>query len=269
MAASVAVADLLTGPRRPVEVVTVTPHAVYLATGDPDRPALCLATPDAIRLPFGLLAARIPLSTEHGTTGWVGDGRLVLGDFVGRLGRWWRPHRPRGLTAAGLRSVCVELAARVPEKLDPDAAAALEGLAAGGPPSRLLGLGPGLTPLGDDVLAGLLVTLGALGAPRFAPLGATVRALAPERTTFVSAALLRHAARGECVPQLAALLTGAPRAGAVDALLGVGHTSGAGLAIGVLAANHGCHNFPEVVASTGPGGHNFREVVATTATGAS
>ncbi|HET8681662.1 MAG TPA: DUF2877 domain-containing protein, partial [Micromonosporaceae bacterium] len=62
-------------------------------------------------------------------------------------------------------------------------------------------------------------------------------ALAPARTTFVSAALLRHAARGECVPQLTAVLAAAGRGEPLDrplaALLGVGHTSGYGLAHGV------------------------------------
>jgi len=97
----------------------------------------------------------------------------------------------------------------------------------------LVGRGPGLTPLGDDLLAGALVALRALGSPRAEPLAAAVTELAP-RTTVVSAALLRHAARGECVPELAAVL--APDPGAVDGLLGVGHSSGTGLAAGVLAA---------------------------------
>jgi hypothetical protein len=140
--------------------------------------------------------------------------------------------------------VAVELAPRVPEKLDPEAAAALDDLAralvTGAPLAghvlRLLGRGPGLTPLGDDMLAGVLVTLGALGAPAFGRLGAAVRALAPGRTTLVSAALLRHAVRGECVPELAALLTGDPGGAAGTALLRVGATSGTGLAAGVLAA---------------------------------
>jgi hypothetical protein len=56
----------------------------------------------------------------------------------------------------------------------------------------------------------------------------------------VSAALLASAARGECVPQLARVLaavaSGAPLAAPVDVLLGVGHTSGAGLAWGVATA---------------------------------
>ena len=262
LAASAAVAALVTGPRRPVEVVAATPRAIYLATGDPGLPALCLATPDAVRVPCALVTPVLPADPAGGT---VGDGTLVLGSFTGRVARWWRPPRPRGLTAAGLRAVAVQLASRVPAELDPAAEVAREdlvrALATGGPLTgavrRLLGAGPGLTPLGDDVLAGALVTLGALGDPGFGRLGAEVDALAPARTTFVSAALLRHAARGESVPELAAVLTGGP----LDALLRVGHTSGAGLALGLLAAAHDRHNFPEVVPSDPLGDHNFREIV--------
>jgi hypothetical protein len=257
LAASAAVATLVTGPRRPVETVAATPRAIYLATRDPELPALCLATPDAVRVPCALVTPVLPDGSTGGT---VGDGTLVLGSYTGRVARWWRPPRPRGLTAARLRAVAVQLASRVPRKLGPAAEAAREDLArgvrCGGAVRRLLGAGPGLTPLGDDVLAGMLVTLAALGDPGFAPLAAEVDALAPARTTFVSAALLRHAARGECVPELAAVLDG----GAPDALLRVGHTSGAGLAMGILAV-HDRHKFPEVVPSAPLGDHNFREVV--------
>lgn len=245
LAASAAVAALVTGPRRPVKTVAATPQAIYLATGDPELPALCLATPDAARVPCALVTPVLPDGAADGT---VGEGTLVLGSFTGRVARWWRPPRPRGLTATGLRAVAVQLASRVPVKLDPAAEAAREdlarGLATGGPLARavrrLLGAGPGLTPLGDDVLAGALVTLGALGDPGFGRLGAEVDALAPARTTFVSATLLRHAARGECLPELATVLTGGPP----DALLRVGHTSGAGLALGVLTVQDR-HNFPK------------------------
>jgi len=113
--------------------------------------------------------------------------------------------------------------------------------------------GPASTPTGDDVLAGALVSLTALGAPAARSLAAAVTAAAPDATTTVSVALLRHAARGECIPQLAELLdavaygeptvaadsalaslprTSLPRA--AGALLAVGHCSGAGLLHGVL-----------------------------------
>jgi hypothetical protein len=99
----------------------------------------------------------------------------------------------------------------------------------------LLGKGAGLTPYGDDVLAGLLVTLRALGDGRADELAAEIDELAPARTTFVSAALLKHAGRGECIPELAALLA-APSRDSYAALLRVGHSSGRGLAEGMFRA---------------------------------
>jgi hypothetical protein len=248
LAASVSVAALVAGPRRRVEVAAVTAHAVYLSTGDPECPALCLVDSQAVRVPCALVTARMPVAVAIGDAGAVGDGAVSLASFEGRVARWWRPPRPRGLVADQLRAVTGELVSRVPVMPDPEAATALAGLvrtlAAGTPLTadvmRLLGRGPGLTPMCDDVLAGVLVTLGALGSPAFDRLGAAVCSLAPARTTFVSAALLRHAARGECIPQLHAVLTagrpGSQMAGAVGALLEVGDTSGTGLAHGVLAA---------------------------------
>src|SRR5262249_55971152 len=132
--------------------------------------------------------------------------------------RWWRPARPRrvAVTAADL--------AAVPDPGYPDGV------------EDLLGRGEGLTPLGDDILAGRLVTLAVLDPPAARRLGARAAALAPARTPAVSAASLRPAARGECIPELAPLIEGAP--GALDRLLAVGHTSGAGLAHGVRTALH-------------------------------
>src|SRR5262249_58187285 len=68
-----------------------------------------------------------------------------------------------------------------------------------------LGRGPGLTPQGDDVLAGYLA-----GAAAYGIAADDVRALvdseAATRTTTLSAALLRHAAVGEAIPQVGGLL---------------------------------------------------------------
>jgi hypothetical protein len=88
----------------------------------------------------------------------------------------------------------------------------------------------------NAAIAGLLVALRALGSPHADRLSGVVCALAPSRTTFVSTALLRHAARGECVPELAAYLAAERKGPAAAALLGVGHTSGAGLLCGAEAA---------------------------------
>jgi hypothetical protein len=128
-------------------------------------------------------------------------------------------------------------------------AAASDRAAAAVVAARLLGSGPGLTPSGDDVLAGFLVGAVAFGIDA-AELRDATAVLAPSRTTALSAALLWHAARGECIDELAALAAvmtnqrcAAEQAGhAVSRLLSVGHTSGAALALGlVIAAERALH----------------------------
>jgi Protein of unknown function (DUF2877) len=220
-AASAALAPVLTGPPRPVSVVAVTPVAVYLRTGHPGCPALCLAVPGAVQVPCGLLVGGAPLlagalaGLPVGAVGTAGRGGLTVGGLAVRVGRWWRPPRPV-LRGSGLRA----RADRLP------------------PVGALLGRGAGLTPYGDDVLAGALVALAAVGAPAAGALAREVLAGAFARTTFVSAALLWHAARGECLPELAAFLValaGGDRAavtGASGALRAVGHSSGAGMLAG-------------------------------------
>jgi len=75
------------------------------------------------------------------------------------------------------------------------------GAAARRPPNsarRLLGLGPGLTPSGDDFLGGVMLALVALGYRSLArPIEVHVLASARDRTNAISAAHLRCAARGE------------------------------------------------------------------------
>jgi hypothetical protein len=62
----------------------------------------------------------------------------------------------------------------------------------------LAGLGPGLTPAGDDLLLGALYALWATRPPRYAAVvGTAVADAAAPRTTSLSAAWLRAAARGE------------------------------------------------------------------------
>ncbi|MFI5661320.1 DUF2877 domain-containing protein [Streptomyces sp. NPDC051684] len=108
-----------------------------------------------------------------------------------------------------------------------------------------MGLGPGATPSGDDFLCGLL--LAARLRPRppgWLPTLAAVVLRAGTRTPPVSAALLRHAADGHCVPQVAAVLhaasAGADLAAPVADLLVVGHSSGSDLLHGLCAGARLC-----------------------------
>ena len=104
---------------------------------------------------------------------------------------------------------------------------------------RLIGLGPGLTPSGDDALAGFLAALHATGHPMA---GFATGALGDigAQTTAVAATLLRHAVAGafaECVHDLLAGLLDPDRLAAVPAMeraAARGATSGIDCLVGVL-----------------------------------
>ncbi|MBI1725627.1 MAG: DUF2877 domain-containing protein [Candidatus Tectomicrobia bacterium] len=127
---------------------------------------------------------------------------------------------------------------------------------------RLLGLGPGLTPSGDDFVGGAMVALRALGEGRAADrLAAWALPLAAERTGKISLAHLACAAAGKGASALhdalAALCApGAPGlAEALAAVHAIGHTSGwdalAGAA-GACAARLSARGFGEGI-RTRPG----------------
>jgi hypothetical protein len=100
-------------------------------------------------------------------------------------------------------------------------------------PAALLGLGPGLTPSGDDVLCGAMIALHAGGRSDAAGrLGASVLRYAGARTTGLSRAFLRAAAEGQGSEALHVLLVAvlSGQTDQLDALVGdvarIGHTSG-------------------------------------------
>jgi hypothetical protein len=266
--ASAALHDLLRASPRAARVVAVLPAAVYVEAGG-DR-MVALLTRDAVRVPIGMVTAATrdtaPFAgVRVGDVASIGDGELALPPGRGavvrsvyRPLRYWDPRVPRlraRLATAEARhraDALTALAAGLPaEVVDRWTAAArpLEAaLAAPSPASdaaravveALVGLGPGLTPAGDDVLAGALAALAGAGdSLRFGVLSAEVgRVLS--RTTPVSAALLGEACRGRAVPELIGLLRALAGGGDLDVALGrlaqVGHTSGAALALGVRSA---------------------------------
>jgi hypothetical protein len=113
----------------------------------------------------------------------------------------------------------------------------LVGNAIGNEAEQLIGLGPGLTPSGDDYLGGMLVALRLNG--RGVQADGLWRWLAPrlkERTSAISAAHLVAAAAGEAHEALHGVLNGDLNLEALDA---VGHTSGWDALAGAVAVVKG------------------------------
>ena len=170
----------------------------------------------------------------------------------GLAGVAFAANRPAGLSGAVLRSARLKtatlsdwlagrLAGRLDAGLDTAARLAVRGL---------IGLGPGLTPSGDDVVAGLAIALAATGETEtVAALAGFIRDAPANATSAFSRALLDAAIEG--LPSavlhsaVAALLLGGQAGGpialaaAVVRLDGVGHTSGwdmlAGAVLGLRA----------------------------------
>lgn len=109
----------------------------------------------------------------------------------------------------------------------------------------LLGLGPGLTPSGDDFIVGALVALHLLGCGELRDaLWRSLRALAPESTNEISGAHLSAAARGFASAALHDILNDvlAGNADRLDARIraidAIGHTSGWDALAGAVAVLH-------------------------------
>ncbi len=107
----------------------------------------------------------------------------------------------------------------------------------------LVGLGPGLTPSGDDFLVGLLAALHIPGSPRrgWRRIGRQASACAARQTHVISATALRHAAEGRARAKLITLCEALMRSGAratlpaVAEVIGIGSSSGTEIALGVMA----------------------------------
>lgn len=268
--ASTALARLLDGPSRPARVVSAGAGATYLAVeggglvGVVDR--------EAVRLPCALVvdaAALGPVTGRPaGTRARVGGGGLAMGvggasgGVAVRPARWWDPRPRLGAVGAVPLAAAVEAAAgslppwpgggvgaATRARLREGRGALRAALAGRSPPAvatgLLVGLGPGSTPSGDDLLAGTLAGARLFGEALDAPgalalAGALWAAARPllERTPALSAALLAHAARGEvCLPAASlchALARREPVDLSLERLLAVGHTSGHDLATGLL-----------------------------------
>jgi hypothetical protein len=153
-----------------------------------------------------------------------------VGDEVVAVGEVWDPTLSLGrvdLVADGPEDLVRAVSSR-----DPSLAAA-----AG---RRWIGRGGGLTPEGDDLVAGVAAVVASSPWPgplREAWLGALIGGDLRRRTTALSATLLELAARGMGPEPLQALLAG--DAGALDRLKALGHSTGRayarGAAVGLLS----------------------------------
>lgn len=207
--------------------------------------------PNSVRLP-PVVAEELSQNLQPGMEVWVGDGRLVIPahNFSLQLPQTlaWEPrpevtkfHWCRGMIAQHVRLLARYLDAQ-PQQ---DGLAPLSGPLLLGRTTRetplsqmalpmlqmlaraswrqdssgieeatygLAGLGPGLTPSGDDALGGFAAVMALLSpqlsadaAPRD-HIAAIIAAGAGPRTTGLSAMLLAHAARGEIAEHLGELL---------------------------------------------------------------
>lgn len=237
-AASSLLSELLDGV--PVELVEVarTALSVHYSTGASSLPVISVASPSATRLPNALVTETLPGPGRAA----LGAGLLVAPAGTWAVTRWWLPPRPRGL-----RPPLLDAGWLLPGQSLPGS----WGLAPVSPsydglqPASLIGAGPGLSPAGDDLVAGALVAAHATADPRLVRWQRTVRdLLAPGRTTAVSLGLLHCALDGYATSELAGFVNAVCDQGpgtdptnltrATEALLGVGHSSGAALMAGVL-----------------------------------
>ena len=100
----------------------------------------------------------------------------------------------------------------------------------------LIGLGPGLTPAGDDFVGGAMIALRAFGnAPLADRIASWALPLARKRTNRISRAHLECAARGEGHEALHDLLCTFEEKH-LERLARIGHTSGLDAAAGALLA---------------------------------
>ena len=258
-AAPIWVRERLLGPVRDAAVVHTGRHAIYVSVHD-GRALRCLGllSRSSSVVPCGLrttLPELSGLTGEYGTLApgdmvTVGEGLLRIGAVDFHVGRTVDLAVPRldptdaKSMADQLRHALGDRLAVVTSELPAESLAMLVEADSASVP-MLLGRGSGLTPVGDDVLAGWLATMKAAQSDAGA-IARSVTHLSTDATTLLSATLLDRAAVGDVLPEFRQLLLDLRTpvssrhfdrlSQSVVALLAVGHTSGAGLLLGSLLA---------------------------------
>jgi Protein of unknown function (DUF2877) len=266
-AASLAVRQPVTGSPRPVRIIVASQDAVHLELplSAPEPRLLVLASAGTSRLPNGISIGPDSLDRAAAAAdgdGWVGRGTVGVGDLAVRVLRWWDPSPVLGPLsrvrleqgAAALHRACTA-AGREPSLAGQDepatlAACCAEGDLAGAVEAaeRMVGLGLGLAPAGDNMISGLLLALRLLGGAISGGtravwladwLGAAVTADAARRTTSLGATLLYCAAHGQASAEVSGVLRGLagqePLGPAARTLLAAGQDAGPDLAWGLVA----------------------------------
>ncbi|MCA1684263.1 MAG: DUF2877 domain-containing protein [Actinobacteria bacterium] len=195
-----------------------------------------------LRFPAGVFAVTTgtappgPLHLRVAALPELHRGDEVRGDGTALHGGGWTVPVPASTWTGSLPPASLLTAAR-----PGPAAGPLAGLAAAGDlcgvAAALGGRGPGLTPSGDDVLAGVLLVARALWGEVAEP--DLLAAAGSVVTTDVAAAFLSWAARGQCIDPVHRWLAavahgdGAQVSGAAARLTGVGASSGRALLTGL------------------------------------
>lgn len=250
--ASTAIHGLLTGMGAEATVLGSSSQAAWLQAG---RRVVVISTGDGARLPNSIrLAAKygdeVLRRIASETRVLVGHGMIMVDGIAVTATRWWdpRPALPT-FTSDTLTARLRGLPTGVPGIDTASLRLALEVGSAGGvlhSARSLLGRGPGLTPEGDDVLAGTLAATRLLGealgrensVAMIAGVSPPLAELAALRTTAFSAALIEMAMQGQVVESAGVLLRALAGRGDVAAahlgLIRLGHTSGPALAAGIV-----------------------------------
>lgn len=235
-AVSTLVAPTVGGRTQAARVLGVFPTAVYLGLSRHDTVLPILAR-DALALPTGIRlgvgSRELSWPVRPGDAVEVGEGRVRLASMTIHMARtWWPPRVAAGPPES--RPLRVDR----PSPLRSRVADVVRCTDAVG---TLVGLGPGLTPSGDDALCGALLVLRAAGSARLGPVRQGVSARL-DRTTSLSASLLRAAMEGyavPCVVRLTSALAAGDRHAAEAVLpevLAIGHSSGSDVVAGLLGA---------------------------------
>lgn len=243
--ASIWVLGRVAGPAREATVLRADEDSAFL---DLEGEALAILGARAVQVPFGVrtLLPALPRLSE-GTVGQVADGVVTVDDLrvlVTNIVDTTVPVLSVEAATWGRDHIVQLVGDRVTTYADQLPADALAALGRGDPGAvtELLGVGQGVSSLGDDMLAGFLAIAVAIRHPLLPQVRSEVALNAFDRTTTIGASLLACAARGEAVPEFRSLVTGVATqnpdvvAQSLDLMLDIGGQAGAGFVVGAMQA---------------------------------